>query len=86
MERFEELTIEDLTTGCCYVLSKTIKVREEYMDYLPNNIESLEILQTNMMIEKEDDIINYEHLNRKFNGGFVLRKLRRKRYENRFSK
>lgn len=78
--------IEDLTTGYCYVLSKTIKVREEYIDYLPNNIEDLEILQTNMMIEKEDNVINYEYLNRKFNGGFTLRKLRRKSYENRYSK
>lgn len=78
--------IENLTTGNSYVLSKTIKVREEYIDCLPNNIQDLEILQINMMLEKSDEMINYEYLHRKFDGGFVLRKLRRNNNEIRYRK
>ena len=70
--------VENLTTRNVYVLKRSIKIEPGYIDYLPRNIQELEMMQTNIRIEKNDNIVDFSTLNREIGGDLELQKLKRR--------
>ena len=73
--------LEDLTTGSCYVLSRSIKVEEGYRYLLPTTMSEFEDLNEQLEgnIIRDESEIDFSHLSSVTGGTLKLQKLKKRK-------